>query len=82
MPRMPEGKEYGTLLSVLKNRAFGNQVKIGLDFESTSRRFYKAGTGSPEWRFGWEYDGGQIAIRDEPVEGDPFEEVVDAMLDH
>lgn len=80
--RMPEGKEYGTLLSVLKNRAFGNQVKIGLDFESASRRFYKAGTGSPEWRFGWEYDGGQIAIRDEPVEGDPFEEVVDAMLDH
>lgn len=72
--RMPEGKEYGTLLSVLKNRSFGNRVKIGLDFEPASRRFYKAGTGNPMWRFGWEYDGGQIVMRDEPVEGDPFEE--------
>lgn len=80
--RMPEGKEYGTLLSVLKNRAFGNQVKIGLDFEPTSRRFYKAVTGDPGWRFGWEYDGGQLAMEDEPVEGDPFDEVANAMFNH
>lgn len=61
-------------LEVLKNRAFGAQVKVGLDFEPTSRRFYKAGTGSPEWRFGWEFDGGQVTMRDEPVAANPFEE--------
>lgn len=76
LKRMPDnsGKEYGTLLSVLKNRAFGNTVKIGLNFEPASRRFYKAGTGSPDWRYGWEYDGEQIAMPEDGDAEDPFQE--------
>lgn len=60
-------------LDVLKNRAFGSQVSIGLDFEETSRRLYKSGTGNPGWRFGWEFDGEQqmVELPEEPV---PFEE--------
>lgn len=61
LKRIPEGAEkgYDSVLEVLKNRSFGNKVKIGLDFEPTSRRFYKAGTGSPGWRFGWDFSGQQ-----------------------
>lgn len=61
-------------LTVLKNRAFGSQANIGLDFEPASRRFYKAGTGSPDWRFGWEYAGEQTALPDDGDRGDPFED--------
>lgn len=60
-------------LDVLKNRAFGSQASIGLDFEETSRRFYKAGIGNPAWRFGWEFDGEQQMV-ELPDEQTPFEE--------
>lgn len=60
------------MLSVLKNRAFGNQARIGLDSEPSSRRYYKSNTGDPHWRFGWKFDGGQISISGELMDEDPF----------
>lgn len=52
-------------LTILKNRAFGSQANISLDFEPGSRRFYKARTGAPDWRFGWEYGGEQVRFTEE-----------------
>ena len=81
LSRLPEDKAesagFQCGLEVLKNRAFGATTKIGLDFEPASRRFYKAGTGDPGWRFGWEFDGDQIAMKDEPVKEDPFDGTTD-----
>lgn len=57
-----ESKGYSCGLKVLKNRAFGNQAAISLDFDPASRRFYKAGAGSPYWKFSWEFDGKQQMV--------------------
>ena len=58
--RRLEGEEaerqgFQSVLRVLKNRAFGDTVSIGLNYDVPSRRFYKAGTGRPDRRYGWEY---------------------------
>lgn len=45
---------YQAVLRVLKNRAFGATASLSLDFEESSRRFYKARTGNPYRKFGWE----------------------------
>lgn len=44
---------YATLLTVLKNREFGTQARIKLDFNEPSKRFYEAGK-SPAKRYTWE----------------------------
>lgn len=58
-------------LTVMKNRDFGATDKLGLDFEPSSRRFYKSGTGTPDWRFGWDYAEQQEFT--EVTEPTPFE---------
>lgn len=50
---------YQAILRVLKNRAFGASAALSLDFEESSRRFYKARTGNPFKKFGWELSGDQ-----------------------
>lgn len=48
-----EEQGFQTVLRVLKNRSYGELIPVGLDYEATSRRFYKAGTGDPNKHFGW-----------------------------
>lgn len=69
-------KGYTTILDVLKNRTYGAQAKIFLGFDPHSRRFFKAGTGDPGWKFGWEYDGKAAPRESAAEEGDPFQEVI------
>ena len=45
---------YQAILRVLKNRAFGASAALSFDFEESSRRFFKARTGNPNKKFGWE----------------------------
>lgn len=75
LKRMPEdsGKGYDCVLEILKNRAFGSRVKIGLDYDPCSRRYYKSGGGSPDWKLGWEYSR-QIGFEELPDEPTPFDE--------
>lgn len=56
LKRVPEnsGKEYDCVLEILKNRAFGSRAKIGLCFDPSSRRYYKANSGTADWSFGWQ----------------------------
>lgn len=54
-----ESRGFQTVLRVLKNRSFGELISIGLDYEPTSRRFYKAGTGDPNKQYGWALSGPQ-----------------------
>ena len=42
-----------SILSILKNRHYGQYADIGLRFEPSSRRFCGNG-GNHDWRFGWE----------------------------
>lgn len=44
---------YQSVLRVLKNRNFGASIAIGLDYDSRSRRFYKAGNFDRR-HYGWE----------------------------
>lgn len=44
---------YQTVLRVLKNRSFGETVSIGMNYDDTSRRFYKA-DGNPHKKYKWE----------------------------
>ncbi|OUN01973.1 hypothetical protein B5G43_16695, partial [Flavonifractor sp. An92] len=70
-----QGDKYDTMLSILKNRFFGERSKaITLSFEPLSKRFYKTGTGDPKKRYGWEHVYTQIKLPDEGVspEEDPF----------
>ncbi len=76
-----EKKGYTTVLEVLKNRAYGNQAKLALEFDEGSRRFYKSGGGAPGWRFNWAFDGEQQFIEVPAQEGDPFPEVADGTND-
>lgn len=66
-----EREGFGTLLSVLKNRSCGGNVKIKLDFEPTSRRFYKAFGGAPDRKYPWEFVE-QRSIPEGAPESDPF----------
>ncbi|MPM18639.1 hypothetical protein SDC9_65052 [bioreactor metagenome] len=50
-----EEKGFSSVLSILKNRSFGSTISVGLDFEPGSRRFYKAGTGNPNKKYGWNF---------------------------
>lgn len=67
-------KGYSTALEVLKNRAFGTKPLLHLDFDEPSRRFYKAGTGDPCWKFNWEALGKQVELKDLGGVETPFEE--------
>ena len=70
-----QGDKYDTMLSILKNRFFGERSKaITLSFEPLSKRFYKTGAGDPKKRYGWEHVYTQIQLPDEGVspEEDPF----------
>lgn len=49
-----QNRGYQTILHTLKNRSYGELVSVGLDYEETSRRFYKSITGDPQKRYGWE----------------------------
>ena len=50
-----ERKGYDSVLSILKNRAYGDRANIGLKFDSKSRRYYKSGFRNPNKRYGWEH---------------------------
>lgn len=43
-----------TVLRVIKNRDFGETVKLSLDYDPKSRRFYKAGTDELYRQYGWQ----------------------------
>lgn len=68
------GKGYSTVLEVLKNRAFGTKPLLYLDFDTPSRRFFKAESGDPYWKFGWEDSGEQMGFEDLGDVNTPFEE--------
>lgn len=53
---------FQTALRTLKNRQFGETVSIGLDYEPKSRRFFKALTGNPYQKYGWERNGEQTIV--------------------
>jgi len=65
---------YQAVLRVLKNRSFGASISLGLDFEESSRRFYKAGTGSPNKKYGWEVCGEQELVELPDETETPFNE--------
>lgn len=65
-----KGKDYGSVLTVLKNRQFGIRLKIGLNYEPRSRRFYGR-DGSPEWHYAWEKPKFEEIIGEEQT---PFQE--------
>lgn len=50
-----EKQGFQTVLRVLKNRTFGQEISIGLSYDIPSRRFYKSGTGNPHKRYGWDF---------------------------
>lgn len=58
----------------MKNRSFGASISLGLDFEESSRRFYKAGTGSPNKKYGWEVCGEQELVELPDETETPFNE--------
>lgn len=57
MERLSEEKSqelgYCTVLRVIKNRDFGETVKLALDYDPKSRRFYKSGTDELYRKYGW-----------------------------
>lgn len=69
-----EKRGYTTVLEVIKNRAFGNQACIFLNFDGPSRRFYKANTGDPNWDFNWHMIDSQTGLNDLGDIDMPFEE--------
>ncbi len=68
-----ENRGFKTVLRVLKNRSFGELASIGLDYESTSRRFFKAGTANPNKQYGWELSGPQQVMELPEGIATPFE---------
>ncbi len=48
-----EEKGFQVVLEVLKNRDYGETIKIGLNYDPRSRRFYPP-DGNPNKRYGWE----------------------------
>lgn len=67
-----EKNGFHSVLSVLKNRAYGSTISVGLDFDEPSRRFYKFGTGNPNKKLNWEYSS-QQEIREVQRDGtEPF----------
>jgi len=52
--REAEEKGYGSVLSILKNRAYGERANIGLNYEAGSRRYYKSGFPNPNKKYRWE----------------------------
>ncbi|MEA4955027.1 MAG: AAA family ATPase [Pseudoflavonifractor sp.] len=69
-----ESKGYSTVLEVLKNRAFGTKPLLHLSFDAPSRRFFKAESGSPDWKFNWESVGKQVEFEELGEIKTPFEE--------
>lgn len=57
-----EAEGFQTHLQVLKNRAFGETASLRLNYDSKSRRFYKAGTGNANKRYGWENIGNTATV--------------------
>ncbi|MEG2421774.1 MAG: hypothetical protein RSB55_09485, partial [Oscillospiraceae bacterium] len=71
-PCEERGHELGeiTVLSVLKNRMYGEKVNVGLNFDPRSKRFYKHGH-KPDKKYAWVLCGEQVELpRTSPV---PFE---------
>lgn len=58
MERLSEEKSQklncSTILRVIKNRDFGETVRLMLDYDPKSRRFYKAGTDELYRQYGWQ----------------------------
>jgi len=69
-----EAKQNGfhSVLSVLKNRAFGSTISIGLDFDEPSRRFYKALTGNASKKLGWAFFEQQVLWEVQDDAGKPY----------
>ena len=65
---------FQAVLRVLKNRTFGASLSLGLDFEASSKRFYKAGTGDPYKKYGWERCGPQEIVELPSGMETPFDE--------
>lgn len=67
-------RQQDCVLTILKNRFFGERGRhIGLNFDRTSKRFYKSGTGNPNKSYGWALAGPQQVVelpRQDP--DDPF----------
>lgn len=63
LERLPEDKaqaaEYSSLLTILKNRAYGARKKIALCFDPVGNRYYEPNT-SPDWQYLWESDPHQF----------------------
>ena len=62
------------MLEVLKNRAFGIKPILHRGFDTPSRRFFKAESGDPHWKFNWEDCGEQVRFEDLGEVNTPFEE--------
>lgn len=67
-----EKQGFQTVLRILKNRSFGESAAIGLNYHQASRRFFKAGTGTPNKQYGWERAGQQGVIQLPDRNGNPF----------
>lgn len=69
--------ERVTSLAVLKNRFWGattaQDEAIALEFDKPSKRLYRRESG-PSKKYGWEFSGAQMELRDLPNEPVPFEE--------
>lgn len=55
-----EKQGFGSILSVLKNRAFGSTIKIGMNYDVPSHRYFKALTGNPNKKYSWEMAAEQV----------------------
>ena len=51
---------------------YGATGAIRLNYHAPSRRFYRAGTGNPNKRYGWESSGQQSVIELPERDGNPF----------
>lgn len=67
-----EKHDFQTVLRILKNRDYGATGAIRLNYHAPSRRFYRAGTGNPNKRYGWESSGQQSVIELPERDGNPF----------
>lgn len=63
-------KGFDTVLSVLKNRSFGNTAKIGLCFDESTRRFRRPD--EQEKHYGWEFSGHREFTEEEDDGNMPF----------
>ena len=68
-------RQQDCVLTILKNRFFGERGRsIGLNFEASSKRFYKSGTGNPNKAYGWALSMPQQFMELPETEDDPFRE--------